>query len=203
MAIALARLGFQVGWISRLPDNSLGHRINGQIRQHGVDTSGFIWVPDERVGTYYVEHGRSPRPSNVIYDRKDSAFSRIQPDQVDWNYFRLAKWVHLTGITPALGDGPHVGAHFQDYHICGLQTSRRLFVEFVDGNPARAQHHGLLPVHRIVLVHVHCPKALTAPRHHTPPMTTNWPLSLEAGHIVLGHTCCSHRSRLGHQDHPI
>lgn len=106
VAIALARLGLRAGWISRLPDNVLGHRVAGQIRRHGVDTSRVIWAPGERMGTYYIEPGRRPRPTDVIYDRASSALSRIDPDEVDWSYVRQAEWLHLTGITPALGAGP-------------------------------------------------------------------------------------------------
>lgn len=106
VAVALARLGVRTGWVSRLPDNVLGRRIAGQLRHHGVDTSRVIWAPGERIGTYYIEPGRTPRATNVIYDRAGSAFSRIQPEEVDWGYVRQAGWLHLTGITPALGDGP-------------------------------------------------------------------------------------------------
>lgn len=106
IAVALARLGLTVGWISRLPDDALGRRIAGQIRYHGVDTSRVIWAAGERIGTYYIEPGRGPRATSVIYDRAGSAFSRIESGEVDWAYVRQAKWLHLTGITPALGPGP-------------------------------------------------------------------------------------------------
>jgi 2-dehydro-3-deoxygluconokinase len=106
VAIALARLGLRVGWISRLPDNSLGRRVAGQVCRHNVDTSRVIWASDERLGTYYIDLGQSPRPSNVTYDRGDSAFSHIEPDEVDWAYVCQAEWLHLSGITPALGLGP-------------------------------------------------------------------------------------------------
>ncbi len=39
VAVALARLGLRVGWVSRVPDNALGQRVVGEIRRHGVDTS--------------------------------------------------------------------------------------------------------------------------------------------------------------------
>jgi 2-dehydro-3-deoxygluconokinase len=39
----------------------------------------------------------------VLYDRRDSAFTRLTPDEVDWRTVREARVVHLTGITPALG----------------------------------------------------------------------------------------------------
>lgn len=107
VAVALARLGLRVGWVSRLPNNVLGRRVAGQIRRHGVDTGALVWAPAaERVGTYYLEPGRSPRPTVALYDRAHSAFAAIQPDDIDWEYVTQAAWLHLGGITPALGPGP-------------------------------------------------------------------------------------------------
>jgi 2-dehydro-3-deoxygluconokinase len=40
----------------------------------------------------------------VLYDRRDSALARLTPAQVDWVPVRQARLVHLTGITPALGE---------------------------------------------------------------------------------------------------
>jgi 2-dehydro-3-deoxygluconokinase len=42
----------------------------------------------------------------VLYDRVGSAFAGLTPDEVDWGLVRGARLLHLTGITPALGDGP-------------------------------------------------------------------------------------------------
>jgi 2-dehydro-3-deoxygluconokinase len=55
---------------------------------------------------YFVEHGAAPRPTRVLYDRRDSAFARLTPGEIDWAPVRQARLVHLTGITPALGDAP-------------------------------------------------------------------------------------------------
>jgi 2-dehydro-3-deoxygluconokinase len=38
----------------------------------------------------------------VIYDRANSAASQMQPDDFDWERLSDARWLHLTGITPAL-----------------------------------------------------------------------------------------------------
>jgi 2-dehydro-3-deoxygluconokinase len=58
------------------------------------------------MGVYFVEHGAPPRPTRVLYDRRDSAFARLAPEEVDWEVVRRARLVHLTGITPALGASP-------------------------------------------------------------------------------------------------
>ena len=102
VAVALARLGHRVSWLSRLPDNAWGRRIASALRAQGVDVSGITWAKDERVGTYFVEYGRQPRPIQVIYDRAGSAASRMRVDDVPWEMVESARVVHCTGITPAL-----------------------------------------------------------------------------------------------------
>jgi 2-dehydro-3-deoxygluconokinase len=102
VAVALARLGVHAGWISKLPDHPLSRLIVGEIRRHGVDTSRVVWTSEGRVGTYFFERGVPPRPPRVWYDRKGSAVTALQDDEVDWPYLTSARVVLVTGITPAL-----------------------------------------------------------------------------------------------------
>ena len=103
VAAGVARLGLESAWVSRLPDNPLGRLIANKGREFGVDMSHMLWADDERVGLYFVEYGAEPRPTRVYYDRKDSAFARIQPGMADWEkVFRGARLFHVGGITPAL-----------------------------------------------------------------------------------------------------
>jgi 2-dehydro-3-deoxygluconokinase len=77
------------------------------VRQAGVDSSHLVWTTDaeSRMGLYFLELGAAPRPSSVLYDRRNSAISAIRPGEVDWKQvFEGAKWFHVSGITPALGD---------------------------------------------------------------------------------------------------
>jgi 2-dehydro-3-deoxygluconokinase len=103
VAVALARMGFRAGWVSRLAEGPLGRRIAAELRRHGVDLTAVVWTPRGRTGLYFLEPGVPPRPAVVHYDREGSAASALGPDDVDWAYVRGARWVHLTGITPALG----------------------------------------------------------------------------------------------------
>jgi 2-dehydro-3-deoxygluconokinase len=57
------------------------------------------------LGLYFLEYGAAPRPVRVLYDRRDSALSRLVPEEVDWGLVRRARMVHLSGITAALGPG--------------------------------------------------------------------------------------------------
>ncbi len=103
VAAGAARLGLTSAWVSRLPSNSLGRMIANKGREFGVDVSHVVWAEGGRAGLYFVEHGAAPRPTRVVYDRKDSALARIQPGMVDWNaLLREARLFHVGGITPAL-----------------------------------------------------------------------------------------------------
>lgn len=101
-AIGLARLGKNVAWWSRLPMNPLGQHVAQTLRTYGVDVSGIYWQENGRLGTYFIEFGSSPRPTQVIYDRANSAASQMQPDDFDWTLLKHTRRLHLTGITPAL-----------------------------------------------------------------------------------------------------
>jgi 2-dehydro-3-deoxygluconokinase len=106
VAAACARLGLRTGWISALPANPWGERIRRELTGHGVDCGHVRMTEGTRVGVYFLEYGVAPRPVHVLYDRRDSAFARLTAAQVDWEPVRRARLVHLTGITPALGEAP-------------------------------------------------------------------------------------------------
>jgi 2-dehydro-3-deoxygluconokinase len=104
VAVAAARLGTASRWVSRLPDNALGHMIAHRAREQGVDAH-IAWTPDDRAGLYFAELGAAPRASSVLYDRAASAMGRITPGTIDWpSVFRGARWLHVSGITAALSE---------------------------------------------------------------------------------------------------
>jgi 2-dehydro-3-deoxygluconokinase len=105
VAAACARLGLRSAWISALPDNPWGERIRRDLAAHGVDCAYVRAMPDTRVGVYFLEYGVAPRPIRVLYDRRESAFARLTPEAIDWEPVRRARLAHVSGVTPALGDG--------------------------------------------------------------------------------------------------
>ena len=104
VSVALARLGWRVGWISRMPDHALANAILRALRSDGVDISAVKRVPNERLGTYFIEFAAAPRATQVIYDRADSAASHMSVADIDWDYLLNTRVLHLTGITAALSD---------------------------------------------------------------------------------------------------
>jgi 2-dehydro-3-deoxygluconokinase len=106
-AVGLVRLGRSAAWVSRLPDNPLGRLLAGKVREAGVGIAHVELADDGRLGLYFLEVGAAPRASSILYDRRDSSFSRLNPDAIDWPaVLAKARWFHVTGITPALGPGP-------------------------------------------------------------------------------------------------
>ena len=105
VAAACARLGLRTAYISALPaDHAWGDRAVRELTGHGVDCAGVVRRPASRMGLYFLEYGAAPRPVRVLYDRRDSALSRLTPDEVEWSLVRRARLLHLTGVTAALGE---------------------------------------------------------------------------------------------------
>ena len=102
-AAGLARLGLKTCWVSKLVDNPLGRFIANKGRELGVDMAHVVWTDEGRVGTYFIEQAAHPRPITIVYDRKESAITTIQPGEVDWAaLFRQTRLFHTTGINPSL-----------------------------------------------------------------------------------------------------
>jgi 2-dehydro-3-deoxygluconokinase len=100
----LARLGRRVAWVSRLPEGPLGRIVDGEARRHGVDTRFVRWMTGARQGLMFYEPGPAPRTSRVIYDRRHSAAAELAFEDAPWDAIVAAsRWLHLSGITPALG----------------------------------------------------------------------------------------------------
>lgn len=122
VAVSLAQLGLQANHVTRFPDHALGRAAAGYLRRYDVDTQ-YIQYGDGRLGLYFLETGAGSRASQIIYDRVDSAFARIKPDDIDWEpILQGASWFHWTGITPALSQGA------ADCLLKGIQTANRLGV---------------------------------------------------------------------------
>lgn len=103
VAVALARYGHEAAVVGRVADNALGAAAVAELRRQGVDTRAVQAAPG-RMGLYFLETGAGHRPSSVLYDRADSAFARAGADAYDWPaLLEGAAWLHLSGVTPALG----------------------------------------------------------------------------------------------------
>jgi len=102
--VSLSHLGHKTEFLTKLPDNQLGDSAISHLREHGVKTDN-IARGSTNLGMYFVETGFGGRPSKVLYNRKHSAVTRIELDEIDYDsVFKNASWFHLSGITLALGE---------------------------------------------------------------------------------------------------
>jgi 2-dehydro-3-deoxygluconokinase len=101
VAIGLARLGVNSGWVSQVGDDGFGEYICEVLRRENVDVSHVIVDPSRRTGLMVKELQPSGK-SRVFYYRSGSAASALSPTLLPLGYLRRATHLHLTGITPAL-----------------------------------------------------------------------------------------------------
>lgn len=103
VAVALAQFGEAARMVTTVAGNALGAAASGELRRYGVDTSA-CQVGPGRMGLYFMSAGAVRRPSEILYDRAGSAFAEASAASYDWNaILKGASWLHLSGITPAVG----------------------------------------------------------------------------------------------------
>jgi 2-dehydro-3-deoxygluconokinase len=129
VAVSLALLGHRAAMVSVLPDNPLGRAALDSLRAHGVETSAIRLHPG-RMGLYFITPGAVVRPSEITYDRAGSAYALADPQGYDWPaLLDGAAWLHVSGISPAVGDGPAQAV------LAAMRTARDAGVRVAfDGN---------------------------------------------------------------------
>ncbi|MFP3809942.1 sugar kinase [Bacillus sp. SIMBA_005] len=104
VAVGLARLGFDVGWMSKVGADSLGTFILEELQKEGVDTSAVIRSNDGAQTGILLKSKVIDGDPDVTYYRKGSAASTMSPSDFPVNYFKQAGHLHMTGIPPALSN---------------------------------------------------------------------------------------------------
>ena len=103
VAASICMLGGAARYVTALPKHPLAEATMDTMRAVGVDVSHVVRTDEGRLGIYFLETGANQRPSNVIYDRADSAFAVTPANHYQWDaILDGAQWLHLSGITPAL-----------------------------------------------------------------------------------------------------
>ena len=103
---ALSNVGMRTAMITKIPDNDLGTFVKNSLRSFGVSDDLLIFdkSPEARLGLYYSESGAYPRKPSVVYDRRNSSFCNLKPEDIDFELLTSSKIFHTTGITLALGE---------------------------------------------------------------------------------------------------
>ncbi len=103
VAAGVTRLGHTAGWMSVLGKDEIGHYLLNLLRGEGVDTS-CVQMREGKNTSVFLRERLPNAVARHYYYRKDSAFTTISPDLLDEDYIASARYLHLTGITPALSD---------------------------------------------------------------------------------------------------
>lgn len=99
-AIAAARLGGSVGYITRVGDDAFGRMFLALWQSENIDTRGVTGDPDAPTGVYFVNHGLAGH--EFSYLRANSAASRMRPDTLPVDILRAARLLHVSGISQAI-----------------------------------------------------------------------------------------------------
>jgi len=99
-AIAAARAGASVGYITALGQDEFGDSFMRLWAENGVDASQVSRRADAHTGVYFVTHG--PDGHVFSYLRAGSAASRMTPEQLPRDYIADARVLHVSGISMAI-----------------------------------------------------------------------------------------------------
>jgi sugar/nucleoside kinase (ribokinase family) len=104
VAIGLIRLGWRVGYISRVGKDMLGEYLLSAMDGEGVDLR-YVQVDDQHpTGLMFKSREESGEDPKTQYFRKGSAASHMGPGDLPKNAFNGVRLMHLTGISVALSD---------------------------------------------------------------------------------------------------
>ena len=100
MAIAAARLGARVAYVTRLGDDAFGAMFRALWREEGVSVEGVATDTQAPTGVYFVTHG--PTGHAFSYLRAGSAASRMAPATLPLDVIRASRALHVSGISQAI-----------------------------------------------------------------------------------------------------
>lgn len=101
-AIAAARQGARVGYISAVGDDLYGQMLRDLWTREGVDHAEVRTDAQGFTAVYFVNHDE--RGHQFSFFRRGSAASRMTPDQLPAERIADARVLHLSGISAAISD---------------------------------------------------------------------------------------------------
>ena len=105
VAVGLSRLAHRVGYVSRVGDDSLGRHLLAFMDAQGIDRRCVDIDSSQRTGLMFKTLQTDGQDPRTEYHRRRTAASQMRPDPKVSAYCAGARWLHLTGISPALSDG--------------------------------------------------------------------------------------------------
>lgn len=107
VAASLANMGVEVQHVTNVSNDIVGEAAISTLRKYGIGISAVKKV-NFPLGLYFLEVGSAMRSSQVVYNRLNSCFANITPDQVDWEKVLLgSEFLHWSGISPGVSEGAY------------------------------------------------------------------------------------------------
>lgn len=122
-AIAAARQGARVAYVTRLGDDEFGRQFLELWRKEGVDTSAVSIDSQAHTAVYFITHG--PAGHVFSYLRKGSAASRMQAHELPLDLLRNTRYFHTSGISQA------ISASACDAVFAAIETAKSAGAVFV------------------------------------------------------------------------
>lgn len=124
VAIGLSRLGYDVGFSSRVGQDSLGRFISKTLTEENIDTSHIAIDPNHPTGFQLKSRVDAGDPV-VEYFRGFTAFRQLNREDIDSDWVKKAHHLHLTGIPIALSDAvrDYTNALIEIAHRNGITIS--------------------------------------------------------------------------------
>lgn len=102
VAVGLSRLGFRVGYVSRVGRDSFGDYVLETLAREQIDASCVAVDPQYPTGFQLKSRADDGSDPRVEYFRKGSAASRLSRADYVADYVLGARHLHLTGVAPAI-----------------------------------------------------------------------------------------------------
>lgn len=104
VATGLARLGWRVGYISRVGQDPLGDYLLAALDREGIDRRHVKVDAQHPTGLMLKSCEPEGQDPQIAYFRKGSAASHLGPNDAPTEGLQGVRWLHLTGISVALSD---------------------------------------------------------------------------------------------------
>ncbi len=101
--IGCARLGANVGWISRLGKDEFGRHIINTVRGEGIDISEVQLIEGYATSLNFKEIQESG-DSKTYYYRQKSPTETLTVDTLPYDFIKQAKILHISGVFPAINE---------------------------------------------------------------------------------------------------
>ena len=99
----VARLGHPAGFIGAVGPDDFGRCLLERFARDGVDASCVKVLPDHTTGVAFVAYFRDGS-RKFLFHWRHAAAGQLAPEHVQPDYFRAARWLHLTGCNLAVSE---------------------------------------------------------------------------------------------------